>query len=761
MLARFVAALLRRRTAATLALALLVLVCASGLLRLRVDFSSRAFYGGEQQLAARLVDHQAVWGADDDVLLVLVHTPPDDPAGVLEPRRLAALSELATSLEQLEGVDSAFTIARLEVPRPALLRGEGETMPFAALVERAHLASMSDEARAPLLARMPFVPGLLARDGRTTALVVELAFSSDDVMQTEAVVARLREQVAAHELERVGLAWELAGVPAIRASFFELVLRDQSRFVPLTLALIALSLFAVFRRVHAVLIPAVAAGVPTLMLLGVMGWTGEPIGLLNQAYFTLLPVIAVADAIHMVARVHEELAANPEQGREQAIARAAQRVGLACLLTSLTTALGFGSLALASMPILRSFGIYAALGVVLALGLVVVIVPLLLSHVAVERLRADTRDAWSDKLVRGCVGLATRRPFAVLGLTLALALAALPAARRVEIDNRLVDLLDASHPVAHASARVDRELGGSLGLELDIVTSGDVRDVELLERLRGFERWLAEQPEVRTVEGLASWLVALEGGVPDEPDELAPALERLGRLVPLERFVAPGRTRIRAGVPELGGRAFAEFAARAEAELQRRLAGSGAQAWANGTVLLAYRGVNHITADLRSSFALVFGVIAVLIALVFRGVGPALLAMPVNALPLLLGYALLGVLGIVLDPLAAVILTLALGIAVDDTLHVMVRVREELGGRTRPTRVERIEALTRAMRHSGRAVVITSVVVAGGLALDMLSSFPPLQLLGLLGVTVLLLALLANLLVLPALIVVVGRCDPR
>lgn len=757
MLARFVALLLGRRTAATFVLVLLVLGCAAGLLRLRVDFSSQAFYGGEQALAERLVEHQAVWGADDDVVLVLVHTPPDDPAGVLEPRRLAALAELAAALEQLEGVDSAFTIARLEVPRPLLLPGEHDTLPFAELVERTHLASMSDELRAPLLARMPFVPGLLSRDGRTSALVVELAFSSDDVMQTETVVAQLRGEIASHELERVGLVWELAGVPAIRASFFALVVHDQARFVPLTLALIALSLFAVFRRMHAVLIPAVAAGVPTLMLVGVMGWAGEPIGLLNQAYFTLLPVIAVADAIHMVARVHEELAADPAQTREQAIATAAQRVGLACLLTSLTTALGFGSLALASMPILRSFGIYAALGVALALGLVVVIVPLLLSFVPVERLRGASGEAWSDKLVGACVGVATRRPLTVLVLALGLGLAALPAAQRVAIDNRLVDLLDPSHPVAHASARVDRELGGSLGLELDIVTTGELRDVELLERLLGFERWLAAQPEVRTVEGLAGWLVALDGSLPGDAEALDAALARLDRLVPLERFEAPGRTRIRAGVPELGGQAFVALAERAEAELQRRLVGTQAQGWAGGTVLLAYRGVNHITADLRSSFALVFGVIAILIALVFRAVGPALLAMPVNALPLLLGYALLGVLGIVLDPLAAVILTLALGIAVDDTLHVMVRVREELGARTRPSRAERVEALTRAMRHSGRAVVITSVVVAGGLALDMLSSFPPLQLLGLLGSAVLMLALLANLLVLPALIVVFGR----
>lgn len=762
MFARLVAALLRHRIATALALTLAVLIAAAGLLRLRVDFSSQAFYGGEPELAEQLAAHQSAWGADDDLLFVLVHTD-DLEAGVLDRDRLDAIAELARALESVEGVERSTTIANQLVPLPALLRDEATTIEFATLVERTHLDTLDPQQRQTWLTRMPFVPALLSLDARSTLIVVELAFSSDDVMRTEALVQDVRARLAERqpELDALGLDWELAGVAAIRAGFFELVVHDQSRFIPLTLLLIGLCLFAVFRRWHAVSIPAIAAGVPTLMLVGIMGWTGESIGLLNQAYFTLLPVIAVADAIHMVARVHEELAADPERNRERAIAIATQRVGLACLLTSLTTALGFGSLAVAEMPILRAFGLYAALGVSLAFVVVIVLVPLLLSLVPVERLRADDHRSASDALVRGCIRLATRRPGAVLMCAVLLSAAALPAATRVEIDNRLVELLESDHAVARASAHVDAELGGSLGLEFDIILppGTDLTDPELLDRLLGFERWLAEQDRVRSVEGLAGMIAALSNdrSIPREPEQIQARLDQLARLLPLDRLLAPSRTRIRAGLPDMGGRAFTAFADRAQAELRDRLAGTRVEAYATGTPLLAYRGVNHITTDLRSSFTLVFVVILVVIALVFRSPGPALLALPVSALPLLLGYSLLGVIGMVLDPLAAVILTLALGIAVDDTLHVLVRFREELGEDRRPDRAARQAALARAMQHSGRAVVITSVVVAGGLALNWYSSFPPLQLLGLLGSSVLILALLANLLVLPALIVVTGR----
>jgi predicted RND superfamily exporter protein len=163
--------------------------------------------------------------------------------------------------------------------------------------------------------------------------------------------------------------------------------------------------------------------------------------------------------------------------------------------------------------------------------------------------------------------------------------------------------------------------------------------------------------------------------------------------------------------------------------------------------LLAYRGVNGITEDLRGSFALVFVVVVAAIALAFRSVWPALVAILPNLAPLLLGYAALGVLGKVLDPLAAVILTLALGLAVDNTLHVMARTREQL----HDSDVGSLEhALRDAISESSWAVTVTSVVIVGGLLLNLGSSFPPLQMLGLLGSMVIGFAWLANLTVLPA-----------
>lgn len=773
LLALLVATLLRHRKAAALVLLVVFAGSLLGLTRLRIDFSSNAFYGDDSVAAERLRAFHATWGADDDTLLVLIHPrDADDPSGVLSRERLSAIADLSAALGAVEQVQDATSIADLTLPLPSL-GGEPNTTSFVDLAQDLGLAAQPPEARQVLLERLPFVPALLSVDGRDTVIVVELGFSSDDVVRTGAVVAQLEQELDEHAgtLDEQGLAYELTGIPGIRAGFFELIVRDQSVFVPLTLLLIAVALFAVFRRLHGVLIPALAAMIPTAMLVGIMAWMGEPIGLLNQSYFTLLPVIAVADAIHMIARFHEERRRPAEHdstalahgldAREQAIVRACSQVGLACFMTSLTTVAGFASLATASMPILRTFGLYAALGVGLAFVVTLVIVPLSLSLVRDDRLAPPPA---AIGVIDWVVSISLRRPLRVLFATVALVVLALIPASRVEVDNTLSALLEPEHPVSVASRRVDERLGGVLGLEFEILAPDgvDLRTPEPLAALHGFERWLAEQPGVRVVDGLASAVAGvgtLRGAgdsVPREQAEIDARLALLAPHAPLDRLVRDDgqRLRIHVGMPDAGGRKFVEFAALAQAELEQRLVAlPQLDAHATGTALLAYRGVNGITEDLRSSFALVFVVVVAAIAISFGSLWPALVGILPNLAPLLFGYAALGLLGKVLDPLAAVILTLALGLAVDNTLHVIARTREELArladhAPVRPGQLD--QALRDAISQSSWAVTVTSGVIVGGLLLNLGSSFPPLQMLGLLGSLVIGLAWLANLTVLPA-----------
>lgn len=717
------AVLARRGLAITIAVALVLTALASAL-RIRLDFSSTAFYGADDPAAAQLEAFHERWGPDDATLVLLARR--DAPLGVLEPGPLRALEALSSDLRASPLVAE---VVDLNTVVGAILPG---TESLAEDLEQAR--PEVQEVMRRMLRRSAAVPRLLAADGSTTVLLVELRQGSDDVQAIAPQIAQLHELVQQHQGSSE-LQLDLAGVPAIRASFFRLAIDDQLRLGPLVGLALGLLLAISLRRVHGVLVPLVLAGVPVASLVGLMAATDEPIGLLNQAYFTLLPVIAVADAVHLVSRLHEILRrddidlANAE-ARRAAIIEACDRTGVACLWTTVTTGAGFLSLALARMPMLRAFGLYAAAGIALAYLALLLLGPLLLDAV---RSRPPARPRRMADLARW----STRRlrPLAVLGTTILLAALAVLGARRVVVDNHLSDLLPQEHPVRRASATLDESMGGTLAIELQLRSVTPWTAPEPLDTLRALESWARQQPEIRSVTGPGSVLALL----PSPPERTpAPLAALRARVLAEDDHLA----RITLGVPDLGGRRISALAER----LEDHLATLSIETTITGTTLLAYRGVNRIASELRGSLLGVALVVTLAIGLLLRSLRLALLALVPNLMPLALAYGALGLLGIELDPLAAVILCVALGIAVDDTLHLLARVRE--GQRAG---LDRSTALEHAVATSGHAALVTTVALTGGLALNLASSFPPLHLLGGLGAAAIALAWLFDVLVLPAL----------
>ncbi len=678
-----------------LAVALVVLVlgfAAIGATRISLSFSSRGFYGTADEGAgevAVLDEFIARWGPDDATLLVLAQG--DD---VLSAPSRAALDRLAGALRDVPGVERVMT--------PTELIPSGVT------------ASMLEGTAA--------VPALLSSDGRRTVVVVTLETSSDDLGATVAVVEPIASVVASAEWT-AGLRLTIAGVPAVRSAFFSLALRDQMILGPLVFALIGIVLAWIHRRVHAVVTVLLAAGLPMGVLVGVMGWMEEPIGLINQAFFTLLPVIAVADAVHYLARIHEERGEGvvSTTERDAAVVRASAEVGVACMLTSITTAAGLLSLLVVDVSILRRFGAFGALGVALSFVSVMVVVPLVCAWMDPRpRPRSGPpTGGWPRALAAASI----RHRTAVLVGGAVVLLGAGWASSRLVVDNRLGELLDAEHPVRQASDVIDEHLGGILGLEVELAAERGVVDPATVEAV---VRWSEQQPQVRWVSS------------PRTPG--ADAVREDGARVRLTLHTA-----------DIGGRAFAEFAARVRVRVQSH---SGVRAVVTGTSLLAYQGVNRIAEQLRGGLLGLLVVVTLIIALAFRGLRVALLAIPVNVLPLLVGGAVLYGLGLTIDPLAAVIVAVALGIAVDDTVHIVARTREEQMRGASPS-----EAVLRAADSSGSAIVVSTVALGLGLGVQVVSSFPPLRLLGALGAIVLVAALLADLTVLPALLA--GRRRPH
>lgn len=760
--------ILDHRVITALLLAGMVLTAAVGTSRVVADFSVEAFFGADDHEVTELAEYKEVWGEDDSVMMVVVTA---SEGTILDSARLAVLEEMVEVLRAAPEIESAYSLA----DAPALLGEQPGLIELRSVIETQPEGTASQAGwRERILSNTAIVPLLLSSDARSAAVLVTLAVDADDVKLLAPVVESVRTLLSPFS-GREGLWVGTAGIPAVRADFFRLIFEDQMVTVPAVMGLAGLLLLLLFRRFHGAFIPGFAALLPTGVVFGAMGFMDEPIGIMNQNYATLLPAIVIADAIHLVSRFHEEgrRLALPGQllsleQRRTAIIAATERIGLACLLTSATTGIGFLSLELANMPILRSYGAYAALGIGAAYGTVLLVIPLMLSFTRGEVPGQSSASLERvNSLLERCARTSLRHPYWVLAATATVLLICLALSTRVVIDNELTGMLEDGHPTTVANNVVDTQLGGLLGIEVETIgPGGSLKTPEVVAALDSLELWARDQDGVRSVQGPASMLRLFSQAIRGNnkfPDTRAAIAQTflLGEAGGLENFLllggsegseGYGRSRTVLRVEDRGGRWIDLFTIELQEQLDVLFEGLDTRPHITGTAFVAYRGINRVTDDLRTSLLVAFLIIAVVILLLFRSLRIAVLCIIPNALPLVVGYGLMGATGWILDPAPAVIFIIAIGIAVDDTIHLVVRWREE-----RAAGHDNHEAITLSVIHTGRAVLVTTIILATGFGVNVLSSFPIMRVVALLGATVVTTALICDLFVLPALLSLWGE----
>lgn len=737
--------LTHRRTAWALGLLVFVLCCA-GLSRQRIDFRFQSFFGSSDPAVAHLLDFIDYWGTDESLLFVLVETEGDF---VLGAKGRVVLDDIERAVGDVEGVKTVLNPLAIKLPAD-----EAGALSLKSVRER--VDGLDDEtARALLVSQDDLVPMVLSQDGRRTLMFIELDLDADNILAFEPVLAGIRAALAPISA-RPGIEVFTAGIPAVRADMVEGIKTDQTFFLLLSLLAIVVLLYALFRSWYGVLIPSLAAIVPTAMTFGVMGWADKPIGMISQVYATLLPVIAVADAIHVISRYHQRLvetrsADGDDAGHEEAIIFAFGHVGRACFLASVTTAIGFLSLLAADMTILQSFGLFAALGVLLAFLSALLILPLGLFYVRRPRPPEQGKDRitpWLGKVAE----VAVRYRISVLAFAALLFAAGGWAADTIPIDNALRDVLGDDHETTKAADRIDAHLSGMVTPHLDIqAKSGDVLDEAALLAIDTLEHRAAALPDVRAVQGPGKMMRALKKSITGQAALPATRAESVQLLFLADdratsRVLGADKTRARVMVwtQDKGGSHFSDLCAALDDHVKAaETAAPQLSIHMSGIPFVALRGFNRLSTDMLKSLLMAIAFITLVVFLLFRRVLTALISLVPNLLPLLLCLLFMRLTDWRLNPTGTIVFTVAIGMAVDDTIHLLSRFREE-GGRK--------AHIAKAVTGAGRAVLITSVVLVVGFGINGLSAFMTSRTFGVLGALAIFFALVCDLLLLPALL---------
>jgi predicted RND superfamily exporter protein len=611
---------------------------------------------------------------------------------------------------------------------------------------------------------------LVSRDDRCTLILVELDLWGEDFPEKrKRLVRRILDLVSQEQTEDIELY--VAGFPVVSTTLVTMLVEDQRVFVPAIVLLIILTLYASFRSFWCVLLSMLTVVLSLVWVLGYLVLCGRTVEIITNVLPPLILVIAIADSVHILAHYQEELERNENRG--EAVRDATAYIFTPCLLTSLTTAIGFGSLMVSRVEGIRSLGLLASFGALAAFVVSITLVPILLS---VLPTRAFMRSGQKRLLLldRGLAGLARfneSHKSHILVATFVLIALSLMGVFQLKVETTLIEYLKESNPLVKAVRHIEGHLTGTS--TLDVVYSfdgtGQVKEPENLGKIESLEQYLEEKPIVTDSFSLVDILKRMNqvfhGGdpafhrLPETREEIAQYLllySMSGEEEDLVRYVDDDyKTAVLASRLKTVSSAEMDRFIR---EVKAFIAGEfpGFEIRVTGISVLVTNSIDAIVRGQIQSLGIAVGIISLVMTALLMSVRLGLLSMIPTVIPILMTLGLMGWLGIPINTATAVISCVAIGIAVDDTIHYMTRYRKEY-----QTRADETGAAFRAMASAGRALYLTSFILTVGFALLVFSHFKPIIYFGVLMAVTMISALAGDLILLPVLLMVLKPIRPR
>ncbi|MET0066871.1 MAG: MMPL family transporter [Candidatus Thiodiazotropha sp.] len=733
----------RRGAKITLVIVLFLLtsVLGFGLTQLRFDDDYKNLFSAETPEFQGLRQYLKRFPNDELELLLIIKGEQ-----LLSADRLASVQGLLDRIEALEAIESVYSVFSI----PAKASGIREVRPL--LPE--NLAEMPDrQAAIEQLRRHPMVSGQLLSPDENLMLAVALI---DPAYTDQERVAEL-----IGEMDRIAKPWDSAnglevlvtGNAAIRLAMKTQAMRDQIFINAIGGLLAFLIAYRLFRSLRVSLLVSFGPLVGVLWTLGFMGLTGQPVNVINQMIPPLIMVIGFTDAVHIMFAVQRlrRQGSHPDAASLAAI----REVGFACALTSVSTAIGFAALTVSKAQVIQGLGVYAGVGALLTFIAVITSIPLLASYLEdapVLRVHGVDNGVIESGFFRWIVDGVIRHPVPVLWGGAALTLAALVSSLYLDTDFRFRENLPRHHEVSRAMALSDRYLGGIQPLNITVSWSGGtgLPDSRVLEVIDELKSRLAGQLGIANTLSIVDFLRLLPG----RSDDLS---ERLPRLIYLPERLVEGllnesarMANILCRLPDSGARQHLQLFSNLEGlllEMQQSYPQYVFQL--NGIQVAAARGSTNMIRDLGLSLTGAVCLIFIMMAVVLRSLRLGIVSILPNILPLAAVSAALVWSGQSLQYATIMVFTICLGVIVDDTIHLLVRFRRE-----HALRADIPEALRVTLASVGPVLVTTTLILLCGFGAMMLSETEVIVRMGMLSCLALIMALLADLILLPAIIAV-------
>ncbi|EOV9334452.1 MMPL family transporter [Vibrio vulnificus] len=710
------------------------------------------FDGSNSQLQA-FDEIQTTFAKTDNIALVLAPKSGD----VFDQRTLTQIQEMTEQAWQVpysSRVDSLANYQHTEAVDDDLLVEDLLYQSYPLTAERIA------KVRAVAMSEPLLVNALVSEKGDVAVINITMQMPGvDESAEVNEVVAYVEQMLSHYRAEYPDVTIYKAGIIAMNHSFAMAAQNDSATLVPTMLLVILVFLTLMLRSFLSVLATLVVIIGAIVATLGIVGWAGMFLHVASVNVPTLIMTLAVADCVHVIASLRHFM----RQGmpKSQAIHRSVTLNFVPIIITSVTTAIGFLMMNMSDSPVLRDFGNLSALGVMIACVLSVSLLPALLNLLPVRFSAKQT--AKSSDIMDKLADLVVHRRNVLLPLSIVVIAGSAALIPYNKVNDESVKYFDTSSEFRQAADFMEQRIGGMTTMSIAIKThqSQGIASPEFLEVLGEFTRWLREQPETDHVASLSDIYKRLNKNMhgddsayyalPAERELAAQYLLLYEMSLPFgldlnnQVNVDKSSVKLQLTVKNLGSvelvaleeRIYQWFASHAP---RYQVVAS------SPSLMFAHIGETNM-ASMLSTLPITLILISALMIFALRSWRLGVISLVPNIAPAVIGFGLWALISGEINLGLSVVVTLTLGIVVDDAVHFLAKYQH---ARKEGQNAE--QAVRYAFHTVGRALWITTVVLVAGFSVLAMSQFRLNSDMGQLSAIVIFVALVIDFVLLPSLL---------
>ena len=705
-----------------------------------------------------------LFGEEGNVLVLAVQDPELFSEG-----RLEAWNQLSRKLGSFEEIDFTISIENLNVLSKNKQIKKLELVPF--INQKPETEEDFSQLKQQLFKELPFFENLLFnKETQTVRTAV--------YMKTEIVNSAARKNFIYNTFiplikkfeEDNQLDVRVSGMPYIRTLNAQNIVDEIGIFVLGAMVVTSLIFFLFFRSLRATFISMIIVLIGVAWSLGTLGWMGYEITVLTALIPPLIIVIGIPNCIFLINKYQQEVSKHGNQVKS--LQQVIVKIGNATLMTNLTTASGFATFILTDSKLLKEFGIIASINVIGIFILSLLLIPIIYSFLPLpnkkhlNHLKNKTIDrlvGWMEKNVR-------KRRINTYIISLVLLVASIIGIYQIRISGSILEDMPQKKEFFKDIMFFDNEFNGIVPLEILIDTKrkDGVLKLATLKRMDALGKSIESIPELSpplsVVNAMKYAKQAYYNGNPNyyklptaqENNFILSYLETKNSNQNLMKNYVDSTgqyARLTTYMKDIRTERMEEIKSDLEKEIKKIFPEDRYSVQLTGKSLIFLKGTKYLVKNLVLSLSIAIFLIALFMAYLFRSYKMILISLIPNLLPLIVTAGMMGFLGIPIKPSTILVFSIAFGISVDDTIHFLAKYRQELIDSK--WKIQR--SVYAALKETGVSMFYTSIVLFFGFSVFMISEFGGTVALGGLVSATLLFAMLANLVLLPSLLISLER----